>query len=428
MASESYGGQRLQNTLDELEERHEDGRLSDEDYERLCVYAKAKTGNLKERTIRGHVRSLMNSADRSDCAISEMGDAEEVNNLLKSFRDGIHPDVKNEGIVVKNYVSAFRKFYRYHSELGIEDRLIEVDEDYGGREMNADDLLYKDEVDELLSAARRRSIRDVAMISIMLATGQRLDAVRTLRLKNVKKDGPVMEISLNEDEGDLKGASGTKPLLWAKDFVRPWYMDHPHKGNPDAALFPPLDGANSTNETDPIRPKSVYNAVSNAADEAGISKNVYPHLLRHCALTRMAAQENLNEQQIKQIAGWHGDSSQFATYIHMADEIATDGFRQALGYPTSESGPPIVGRPSLEECPNCGDRLQEGSERCLTCQTPLTHGAAGEGPVDGAADESVRQGYKEAENMETVEKIQMVDELLSDPDVRQMLEQKLSGE
>lgn len=37
----------------------------------------------------------------------------------------------------------------------------------------------------------------------------------------------------------------------------------------------------------------------------------------------------------------------------------------------------------------------------------------------------MRQGYKEADDMETVEKLQMLDDLLEDGDVRAMLQQKL---
>jgi hypothetical protein len=136
--------------------------------------------------------------------------------------------------------------------------------------------------------------------------------------------------------------------------------------------------------------------------------------------------EGLSEQQIKNIVGWAPDSSQFATYVTLADDLSNDSIRKQLGLPTTEQNV-VIGRPSLEECPNCGDKLPEGAERCITCQTALTHGAAEEGPVD-AADDGVRGSYQRAQDMETVEKIQMIDELLDDPEVQQMLEEKRGDE
>jgi len=137
--------------------------------------------------------------------------------------------------------------------------------------------------------------------------------------------------------------------------------------------------------------------------------------------------EGLSEQQIKNIVGWAPDSSQFGTYVTLADDLTNDSIREQLGLPTTEQNV-VIGRPTLEECPNCGDKLPEGAERCITCQTALTHGAAEEGAVEGAVDGTVREGYQQAENMDTVEKIQMIDDLLNDPEVRDMLQDQLSDE
>ena len=339
-------------------------------------------------------------------------DAEEICNLLRRFQAGIHPDVKDEGVVVKNYVSSLRKFYRFHDNLAVSDeRDIEVESDYSGRDLSPNDLLYVDEVDDLLQAARRRNVRDMAAIAMMLATGQRIDAVRTLRLKHLHVDGPTMKVELNEEEGNLKGASGARPLLWAKHYVRPWYEAHPHRGNPEAALFPPEQFGKNLRDGDPEHRSKVMSdrgfrrMVRKAGEEAGLEKNLYPHLLRHCAITRMVA-EGLSEQQIKNIAGWHGDSSQFETYVNLHESAALDSVRESLDYPVSESGPPVIGRPSLDECPSCKERLPGGTERCPTCQTPLTSKEAAQGTPDRKPD--VNDITRSVQDMDAWETVQVI--------------------
>lgn len=88
--------------------------------------------------------------------------------------------MKDDGQIVKNYVSALRKFYRCHDDLPADDDEIGIEEDYNGRELSPDDVLYAPEIDDLLEAAQRENIRDMAAIAITLAVGLRVDAVRTL--------------------------------------------------------------------------------------------------------------------------------------------------------------------------------------------------------------------------------------------------------
>lgn len=375
------GKKNSEKQLEQERRRLAEADIPDGDKKLINDLADRELGQKQTNTVRNHMLYLRKLSERMEVALCE-AELDDVLGCLRDMRDGVHPDVKDDGIVVgSGYQASARVFYKTFN-LGIDHRDIEVEEDYNGRELSPDDLLYVDEVDALLAAARRKSLCYSAFIALILATGQRLDAVRTLRLKHVNQDGPAMTVRLNEEEGDLKGAKGDKPLLWAKHYVRRWYESHPHKDNPDAALFPAQATGNYSSDngwaTEPPEGKTIRAMIRKIKEQAGIDKYVVPHILRHCALTRMVA-EGLSEQQIKNIAGWHGDSSQFERYVTLSDEIATDSVRKELGYPTSESGAPIVGRPSLDQCPNCGDHLPDGTERCLTCKTALTHREAEKG-------------------------------------------------
>jgi integrase/recombinase XerD len=411
--------------LNRLEEEVADDAVSEQDYELIDEYINWIYGQKADTTVGNHSFYLRKMANRMPVPLAD-AELEDLNDTLDALKGGTHPDVKDEGIGVGNYQATLRVFYRYHDHLGVEPEKIEIERS-GGRDLGPEDLLYQEDVDDLLHACFENS-RDRAFIALALATGQRLDALRTLRLRHIER-GPngTMSITLNEEEGALKGASGAKPLLWSKQYVREWVDNHPYSGDGDAAVFCALDNSVLKREdvepAEPMDDSAFRRILTTRAEKAGIQKNVYPHLLRHCAITRMVL-EGLSEQQIKNIVGWAPDSSEFATYVTLADELSNDSVRRQLGYPDS-GAEVIVGRPTLEDCPNCGDRMPEGAERCLTCQTPITHAAAEEGPVEGAAEETIREGYREAGDMGTVEKIQMLDDLLEDPDVRAMLQQKL---
>ena len=304
-------------------------------------------------------------------------DLTDVLTVLNQFRSGRHPAVKDDGIGVRNHQKALRVFYQFRDDLGVDPGDIKLDAEQG-RQLTPDELLFQEDVDALLKACYDDP-RMRAYIAVALATGLRADALRTLRRRHVEEDGPTMNVRLNTEEAALKGASGSKALLWAKHYLREWLDVHPYDDE-NAAVFCAYPGAPHTDGTgDTIHDQTIRDHINRIADRADFGKNVYPHLFRHTAITRLAL-EGLTEQQIKQTVDWDGDSSQFATYVTLADELTNDSVRERLNYPTSPGGTPIIGRPSLERCEECGEGFPEGAERCPNpnCTEPLTHRAADE--------------------------------------------------
>lgn len=405
----SRSAKELRGAQERLQQARESGNITEREYETLTTFWKTEKGNLKDSTIANYLNRLVRFARRTEPEIGRM-DADELNDVLREFQRGTHPAIKDDGIIIKNHISALSKLARVVDSDADPDE-IGIESDYNGRELTADDLLYPGEVDALFAAARRQNIRNVALMALTLATGQRADAVRTLRLKHITEDGPAMEVSLNREEGDLKGASGSRPVLWAKSYIRPWLDAHPHRDNPEAALFPAKNRGHGseagadTYKTEPLGHRQMYSIVSDAADAAGLDKNVYPHLLRHSAITRMV-QRGLSQQNIKQIAGWSQDSSEFETYVNLKDNLANDSVREQLGYPTSESGTVIVGQPSLQTCETCQSRLPDDRDRCPNCGEAVTY-AADDEPEEPATPDPEEL----VKDMDKDEKLELIDAL-----------------
>jgi integrase len=403
----------LQNEFKRLEKEVAEGKIAEKDSEAIREFLEHDQGKNKLTTVRGHATNLRTAARRADVPLMESNE-EDLNDLLSTMRSGAHPDVKDEGIGVSNYQKVFRVFYRYHSEVGITPEDIEIDKEEG-RQVRPPDLLTQEDVDALLSNCF--DIRDRALITMALATGQRIDAIRTLRNKHVTIRGQTMDIRLNEEEGTLKGASGSKPLLWSKHYVKSWYDNHPYHDDPEAALFCPKPDAPLPDDRDPRGPlhyQTIRNRLHRIGEKAGLEpeKKVYPHLLRHTAITRMVL-EGLNEQKIKKVVGWAPDSSQFRTYVSLADDLSNDSIRRDLGLPTA-GDVPVLGRPSLKECPECGDPLPETKERCPRCNVPLTTFQAIEGDDYEMGTQEPKDAVEDMDKEEMLEMVQAIEKKLSE--------------
>jgi len=138
-----------------------------------------------------HLSNLRTAAHRLDHYDATLADADvnTLNDLLTDYDSGTHPDVADNGIVPDPHQSSLRNFYGHHG-LVDDPSDIDCDSDYDGRELEALDLWIQDDVNAWLDATRNgnaRGFRDRAMFALALATGQRIDAIRSLRIKHITR-------------------------------------------------------------------------------------------------------------------------------------------------------------------------------------------------------------------------------------------------
>ena len=129
--------------------------------------------------------------------------------------------------------------------------------------------------------------------------------------------------------------------------VHPWGENGPRADeNPDAAVFPAMPNAPNVDDPgEPMHGQTFLDHVNRIAERSEMDKNVYPHLFRHTAITRMVV-DDVRSQKIKRLVDWDPDSSQYSIYETIADELTNDTVREHYGGPTSASGIPVIGRPT----------------------------------------------------------------------------------
>jgi hypothetical protein len=83
--------------------------------------------------------------------------------------------------------------------------------------------------------------------------------------------------------------------------------------------------------------QSIRKLLEKISRKAGISKRVYPHLLRHSRATHLAS--FLTEAQMKEFFGWTQSSKMAATYVHLSGRDVDNALLKIYGLKIEEARP-----------------------------------------------------------------------------------------
>lgn len=369
-----------------------------------------------------HLRRLARrlSYEPYNCTLATAS-ASEINQLMTDIRSGAHPDVKDSGQAnntIRNTQGCARRFYRYHHELGVDPddiTLIQGDDTH----VDDRDMLTKEEIDLIRESAEHP--RDLAIFDLLLYTGQRNTAIRSLRIKDINLDNGTYY--LNNDADGLKGAeeNGSKrPLLGAVGSIREWLRYHPFADNPDAYLITPKPRYSNPKPDEMVSRNTMTYTMKKLKDKTGIDKPMNPHSIRHNFVTIAKREYKMDDATVKHLIGHSPDSQVMeTTYAHLSDEDHIRAAEEAAGIrePDNES---IL---SPDIC-HCGEPLPKGAKACSRCGTIYTPDAKA---VEDQIDDQIKESYKQTDpsDTDTQEKIDHLDELLDDPDVKAALLEKL---
>lgn len=375
-----------------------------EDREPLQEWANAKLETKEVTTAYWQLNKVrrLSASDAAQEPLTTFESAGKVSELIGEFAGDYVEGTRRQ------YRQAARHFFRFLGWDWAED--IHVGKSPAAdNEVGRDDVLTRRECDALLAAVEHP--RDRALITTLLATGQRITALLTLRRGDVSFEGAAGEngtIYLNDDALGLKDASGPRPLLWATDDVRKWLRQHPRTDD-DAPLFCTVKSGHGGNHADGsyyeyekgeyLSRQQVRRRLRNIAERtADLDNHVTvdpdkagrPHFYRHSAITRMV-REGVDEQQIKWLVGWDEDSGQLSRYSHVTDEEFMAAIRQSHGK-DSDTETEVIGRPTIEECPECGADARVGTGTCEECGAIFSQQAAAAEDDEGTVFECVDCG------------------------------------
>lgn len=350
--------------------------------------------------------------------------ADELNGDVQSMLDGSHPYVKDEGLTrdtLRSYQAALRKFYGYH-EFGVEPTDIPLFKQ-SSTSIDPNDMLTREEIQEAREAAGNP--RDRAVFDLLLYTGQRREAIRTLRIKDVDvQDGTYR---LNPEVDGLKGASdrnGKRPLLGAKGSLQSWLEYHPAADEPEAYFITARPSYEAVDPFQPVSGETIRRIMAVIKSNTDIQKPMHPHAIRHNFVTIAKRDHDLPDDTIKYLIG-HGPASNVmeTTYAHLSGDDHVKRAEAGWGIREPDDDSPLT----PEVCTVCSNPLPPNAKACARCGTVYTPDARSiVEQIDGDVKADLAQ--TDPEDDETQKKINALDDLLEDPAVKAALLDRVEDE
>ena len=174
------------------------------------------------------------------------------------------------------------------------------------------DRLTKDEFEAFLNTAYARSGAQGLLIRTLLETGSRVSAFSRMRVEDISFS--ELEIRVT-DKGDK-----TRDVPILRSLANELRL---HLGDRESGyVFPSPRGGHYS-------PRRLQQLVKEIAAEAGITKNVYPHLLRH-TMAQYLADQGMPENLLQKFLG-HEHPASTQVYYEPARTQVKRAFQEAMG-------------------------------------------------------------------------------------------------
>ncbi len=314
-------------------------------------------------------------------------ETEELTSALADIRmRDLSPHTKYE------YQKTLRKFFKWYRG----EKWEHFDVLKGKKKIQKNpDILQENEVLELIGAAERD--RDKALIAVTYEGGLRAGEALGLKVGDVEFNNKGAKLKVSGKTGERK------PLIvFSVPYLTQWLEEHPHKDDYNAPLFTSLAHYNYGGR---LSSYGLAKVLNDAAKKTSIKKRVYPHILRHSRCTVMA--NVMTEAQMCQYFGWVQGSDMPSIYVHLSGR---DVDRSVLKYygllEEEEEEETKQTRP--KKCPRCNETNGPTAQFCQRCGFVL--------------DEKERA---KAQIEETKSMDQVMNEILSDSDLREDFKKKI---
>lgn len=215
--------------------------------------------------------------------------------------------------------------------------------------IKSEDLLDKEEIARLVNSAR--TLRDRALLSVLLESGIRREELRGLNISSII---PVNYGFMLSVEG--KTGPRTIPLISSAGVLGEYLSTLPNdKSDP---LWLSSRGKR-------LSAVSIWRIIKNCAKKAGISKRTYVHLMRHIRATELSTW--LSDQTMKGFFGWKSTSNMPGVYSHLSGKEVVREVLRVSGISVD------VKDNSMGQvvCPRCKEANISSNDYCSRCGMPL---------------------------------------------------------
>ncbi len=222
---------------------------------------------------------------------------------IRQYQAHLFTDRKLDATSVSQQLSALRFFF----VKTLKRPLLVGDMPFPKRPIRLPDILCREEVERLIGCAANLLHR--VWMLILYATGMRREELVHLKVSDIDSTRMLIHIRQGKGQRDRDVMLSPRLLDELRDY---WRWAQP---KPKSYLFPGK-GPGRTEEV-PMESKSVWNAVHEAAQRAGLDKHVHPHTLRHCFATHLL-ESGADLRTIQLLLG-HTDLKTTSRYLHLSE-------------------------------------------------------------------------------------------------------------
>ena len=252
--------------------------------------------NYAETTINSYLRTVEEFSRRFNCSPDRLGPRH-----IREYQAELFQKWKFSPNTVAQRLAALRFFYTKTLK-----KAWSIEETpYPRKTFHMPTILSQEEVARLIDAARLPLHRILLMA--LYATGLRRAELTRLKVSDVDSKRMVIHVQGGKGRRDRDVLLSPKLLEALREHWRGLQR------KPSAWLFP--GNRWHTGDT-PITTKVVWDACKEAAQRAGLQKDVHPHTLRHCFATHLL--EAGADLRTIQILLGHRDLKETTIYLHLS--------------------------------------------------------------------------------------------------------------
>ena len=229
-------------------------------------------------------------------------------------------DLNKKASTISRHLASLRLFYQFE----LRNNKVECDPTEGIQspkvEKRVPSILTSEEISLLLEQPKNidlKGIRDKAMLEFAYATGMRVTEIISLNVEDV--DFETGSVTCKTGTKQRSIPLGNMSLKALKDYVensRPIMI----KSESETALFVNINGRRLTRQ-------GFWKIIKYYKDQANISKDITPHILRHSFATHLL-QNGADLKAIQTMLG-HSDISSTQIYMQFQDESLKNVYRKA---------------------------------------------------------------------------------------------------
>ncbi len=254
------------------------------------------------RDLEGLARWLMTQ----DCELLQAG-----RDRLQDFLAWRH-QAGSQPRSIARQLSCLRRFYRFCVREGRlqEDPTARIDAPKTGRPLP--EALTEGDVEALLAAPQTGDalgLRDRAMLELLYATGLRVSELVNLKL-----------VEVNTRQGVLRtqGKGGKARLVPLGEEALDWLARYLNEARPVLLKGQPCEAVFVTRRGGPLTRQAFWHLIKRHAQQAGITRHLSPHTLRHSFATHLL--NHGADLRVVQMLLGHSDLSTTQIYTHVANE------------------------------------------------------------------------------------------------------------